>query len=192
VSILLFMIVFMIGAGLALVGSLKIGTYEIKGTRVRVAGVVLCLPFIISRLLYVLAVSLFGDSLSLAGFFAFLELIGIAVASSVSYWLLMLDYQLLDRKTQHPDFTPKKPTPSKPSQTKSQTPTPAPIEKPKTFAKKNDYPNVMNTTEAANYLNITEDALIELIEAGKIAASFINYRYHISRIVLDEFTQAKD
>ncbi len=191
-------LLFIIGAGIGLVGSLKIGSFEANGMRVRVAGVVLCLPFLLSRLLYLLAVSLFGQDSNLIGLIAFLELIGIGVASSVSYWLLMLGYhpETSQHKVQRPNFTPKKPNPPKPSKP-SKRPTITlfdgqSTEKPATFARMRDYPNIMNSAEAANYLNITEDALIELIEAGKLAASVINYRYHISRIALDEFNQAQD
>lgn len=193
---ILSVLLFIIGAGIGLVGSLKIGSFEAKGMRVRVAGSVLCLPFFLSQALYLLALSLFGEDANLIGLIAFLELIGIGVASSVSYWLLMMGYQpeTLNKKVQRPDFTPKKPDAPKAPSAKHPVINLADnkAEKPMTFAKMRDYPNVMNVVEAANYLNITEDALIELIEAGKIAASRINYRYHISRIVLDEFNQAQD
>jgi excisionase family DNA binding protein len=196
VSILLFII----GAGIGLVGSLKIGSFETNGMRVRVAGIVLCIPFLLSRLLYMLILSLFGQETNLIGLIAFLELLGIGMASSISYWLLMLDNQpkTAERKIQRPNFTP---TPKKTDKPKQPNPTKRPTitlfeqpqsEKPATFARMRDYPNIMNSAEAANYLNITEDALIELIEAGKIAASVINYRYHISRIALDEFNQTQD
>jgi excisionase family DNA binding protein len=49
------------------------------------------------------------------------------------------------------------------------------------------FPNVMSIKEAASYLGVSEDDVMKFIEDGKIAAARINYRYRISRSVLDDF-----
>jgi excisionase family DNA binding protein len=49
------------------------------------------------------------------------------------------------------------------------------------------FPNVMSIKEAASYLGVSEDDVMKFIEDGKIAAARINYRYRISRSVLDDY-----
>lgn len=53
--------------------------------------------------------------------------------------------------------------------------------------RRGNYPTVMTIREAASYLNMTEQAVTNLIEEGKLAAARVNYRYRISRSVLDDF-----
>lgn len=61
---------------------------------------------------------------------------------------------------------------------------PAPRRAP---ANRKSFPTVMTTAEAASYLNMAEADVLTLIESGKLTAARINYRYRISRSVLDEF-----
>lgn len=213
-------ILFVVGAGIFLVGSIKLGDFQAEGMRVRVAGAVLCVPLIMSQLLYTLVAVLTDGSSGAAGFVAFLELVGMGAAAGVAYWLVMLESGQIappssarrqnytrpssgkegeksgdsSGKREHPlsrmlsqfgDDEEQKQEERKPTGEKRRQPTGVP-------RRQRDYPMVMTTTEAASYLNITEDALLELIESGKIAASRINYRYRISRTVLDEFIEAQE
>jgi excisionase family DNA binding protein len=50
-----------------------------------------------------------------------------------------------------------------------------------------DFPSVMTTQQAAQYLNVPEKRIIDAIYQGELAASHMNNRYVISRSVLDEF-----
>lgn len=214
-------ILFVVGAGIFLVGSIKLGDFYAEGMRVRVAGAVLCVPLIMSQLLYTLAAVLTDGSSGAAGFVAFLELVGMGAAAGVAYWLVMLESGRVappastrrqnytrpssrsegeksddsSSKREHPlskmlsqfgdDEEQKGEERQQTGDKRRQSPTRPP-------RRQRDYPMVMTTTEAASYLNITEDALLELIESGKIAASRINYRYRISRTVLDEFIEAQE
>jgi excisionase family DNA binding protein len=54
-----------------------------------------------------------------------------------------------------------------------------------------NFPNVMSTDQAARYLNISEQTVLDLINEGKLAAARINYRYQISRAVLDDFIRQR-
>ncbi len=214
-----------------MVGSIKLGSFEAEGIRVRVAGGVLCVPLVLSQILYALAnITTNGDAGAI-GLVSFLELIGMGAAAGIAYWLLMLESdQPITGKIQRPNFSkpvkrdtkpaPKKETtkrdhplmqmlkPDAEQQKEDDVPDeqpntkqddqPQPLEPKRPAAsmraprKRRDYPLVMTTAEAASYLNITEDALLELIESGQIAASRINYRYRISRTVLDEFIEAQE
>jgi len=55
--------------------------------------------------------------------------------------------------------------------------------------RKQNFPSVMSLAEAARYLNVPEQKVIELINEGNLAAAKINHRYSISRTALDEFLE---
>jgi excisionase family DNA binding protein len=219
-------ILFVIGAGIMMVGSIKLGSFETEGIRVRVAGAVLCVPLILSQILYALANVTTNGNAGAMGLVSFLELIGMGAAAGVAYWLLMLENDHVPAgKVQRPNFSKPSVKPSaKPTSPKREHPLmqmlkpdaekqsdkepirpddklpqpPKPLDPKRPAAsvraprKTRDYPLVMTTAEAASYLNITEDALLELIESGQIAASRINYRYRISRTVLDDFIESQE
>lgn len=86
-----------------------------------------------------------------------------------------------------PPSVPRKPTPPHPVE---KSPKPNPV-RPRRTQSNRKYPTIMSTAEAASYLEISEGDLMELIEQGKIAAARINYRYRISRDVLDEFINSQ-
>jgi excisionase family DNA binding protein len=52
------------------------------------------------------------------------------------------------------------------------------------------FPRVMTLAEAARYLNVTEQQILEAINQGKIPAARNNGIYSIARIVLDEYREA--
>jgi excisionase family DNA binding protein len=50
-----------------------------------------------------------------------------------------------------------------------------------------NFPSVMTTQEAAQYLNVPEQQIIDAIYNGELAAASIGYRFKISQSVLNEF-----
>jgi excisionase family DNA binding protein len=73
---------------------------------------------------------------------------------------------------------------------KAETPPPAP--RPARTPPRGNYPAVMGLREAANYLQTTDERVMALIEAGKLPAARINYRYQIARSQLDDLLQSGD
>lgn len=164
-------ILFIFGAGLLSVGAIKFGNIQLEGSRVRAAGITLMTPFVAYLLLFQIVNSITGGNTAALGFVGLMEFIGIIVAGSIAYILLFRADEEPQKKPQPQKVVVKPQSPSKPL-------TPTVIR---------DFPQVMTTSEAAQYLNMTEQAILELIEEGKLTAARINYRYRISRTVLDEF-----
>jgi excisionase family DNA binding protein len=51
------------------------------------------------------------------------------------------------------------------------------------------FPPVMDTKQAARYLQVTEEYVMELIDQGKLAAARNNYRYQIAKSQLDDLLE---
>ncbi len=172
-------ILFILGAGLLLVGRIQFGNINAEGTPVRTAGFVLTTP-LVSRMVLGLVASSLSLSAALVDAFEF----AILVASvSAAYALVYREQQPVEQQKieQQQDKKPDSPP--------QQTAPPAPVFKPRPQPRKDRFPSVMSLAEAASYLNTTETAVIDLINEGKITAARINYRYRISRAVLDDFIQ---
>ncbi len=225
---ILSLVLFVAGAGVALVGSIKIGDFEAEGQKVRVAGFMLMMPLIAIQILLFMAGSLTGANPDVVGFISFLELPALGVAGALAYWLVVQEQSeggisFVPRQSQQDNKPPRRvndgPKRERPShplwqnrdedaddtsqgtdpqqdeqavkterpESKPPEPKPRPAPRPPSSRKRGNFPTVMTTTEAALYLNMTEDAVLELIESGKLTAARINYRYRISRSVLDEF-----
>lgn len=71
-------------------------------------------------------------------------------------------------------------------------PQPEPPRRTASRSNRKKFPTVMTTAEAAEYLEMPENAVLEMIEQGKLTAARINYRYRISRTVLDEFLKQQE
>ncbi len=220
-------ILFVIGAGVLLVGSIRIGEFAAEGPSLRTAGFVLTLPLIIRQvLLFMLTAITHGDQGAI-DFVLFLELPLMAIAAGIAYYLVAENDDLsniLQQTRQQPrrkddsnnptttrytptrEEQPQSPpdekkdrpihplhrqddTPSQPDKEAKQAeaPKPRPAPAPRRSGSRRNFPTVMTTAEAAAYLNITEEAVMDLIEEGKLSAARINYRYRISRTVLDDF-----
>ncbi|PJF21147.1 MAG: hypothetical protein CUN56_12560 [Phototrophicales bacterium] len=182
-------ILFIIGAGLLGVGAVKLGNIQLEGGRVRAAGIILMTPFVGYLLLFQIVSGLTGGDEAALGFVSVLEFGGIIASGAIAYMLLSRAPQ----KTRVTVLPKTRPISSTKADEKSTTPVESTSQpQPNQRAKPRpthlrDYPTIMTTAEAAQYLNMTEQAVLELIEEGKLTAARINYRYRISRTVLDEF-----
>ncbi|MFW5692059.1 MAG: helix-turn-helix domain-containing protein [Chloroflexota bacterium] len=235
-------ILFIIGAGLWYVGSLRLGTFQAEGPRVRMAGFVLTLPLIITQSLWFMVNMITRGDENALGFVSFLELPILAVGIGVAYYMLTQEQSgtmVFPRPTQRPqdkrrqedrsneettrpsDRTTQEPRQDRPRHPlegqrdvfsprsdRQQTggdqpaeeqhkpeaaePKPAPSPARRPASSRRNFPTVMTTAEAASYLNMTEQAVIDLIEQGKLTAARINYRYRISRSVLDDFIRQQE
>lgn len=171
-------ILFILGAGLLLVGRIQLGNINAEGTAVRTAGFVLTTP-LVSRIVLGLVAPSLSLSAALVDAFEF----AILVASvSAAYALVYREQQPVEQQQVEQQQ-------EKPSPPPQQTAPSAPLFKPRPQPRKDRFPSVMSLAEAASYLNTTEKAVIDLINEGKITAARINYRYRISRAVLDDFIQ---
>lgn len=173
-------ILFIIGMGLVIVGKVRFGMFDAEGHPVRAAGFMLMMPLIVVLFLsFVLGVITGGDTVAMSRtlpFVLFLQLPVAIVCVGVAYSLLRKRSD--EEKLDEPPST-------------SAQPVEPPKPKPEPLPRRplGGFPSVMGTAEAARYLNVTEQAVMKLIEDGKITAARINYRYKISRSVLDEFLQ---
>jgi excisionase family DNA binding protein len=204
-------LLFVIGAGLLIVGRVRFGRINAEGPRVRSAGLLLTMPLVI-RLLLSFVVNAFsrGDAealsrgMSIVGTLELLTMIG---AVAFAYASLARETMqstpgptIVQRPPQQSESRPDQPSETSggaPDDVSGDAPTPPPAPprsapnkpSPMSASQRRQQPSVMTTAEAARYLNISEQAVMDLIKEGKITAARINYRYRISKTVLDEFMQ---
>ena len=200
-------LLFVIGAGLLIVGRVRFGRINAEGPRVRSSGLLLTMPLIIRLLLSFVANAFSrGDAealsrgMSIVGTLELLTMIG-----AVAFAYTMLARETM-QSTPGPTIVQRPPQQSESRQdqpsdqsadapSEASTPPPAPPRSapnrpsPMSASQRRQQPSVMTTAEAARYLNISEQAVMDLIKEGKITAARINYRYRISKTVLDEFMQ---
>ena len=143
------------------------------GTAVKASGRLLMLPFFgIILMGFIAGLITSGDIYALIDLvqqLAVVELIAVMVCIALAYIVL--------KQNQVPDYLAlfaSSPTPASPS-----TPARPPAAR--------DFPSVMTTQQAAQYLRVPEKRIIDAIYQGELAASHMNNRYLISRSVLDEF-----
>ncbi len=143
------------------------------GTAVKAAGRLLMLPFFGSILMgFIAGLITNGDIYALIDLvqrLAVVELIAVLVCVALAYIVL--------KQNQVPDYLglfASSPTPASPSTSAGPQST-------------RDFPSVMTTQQAAQYLRVPEKRIIDAIYQGELAASHMNNRYFISRSVLDEF-----
>lgn len=174
-------ILFLVGLVLLILGKLRIGSFEVQGPQVRAAGFMLMFPVLMTLLLgFVLGLLSGGDEVALANgvaFVTFLQIAAMLICSVVAYKLLTTPTSGEDIETGERDETPE----SAPAQQ------PRPKRPFIDSLPRPNFPTVMSTAEAARYLEVSEQAVLDLIDEGKLAAARINYRYQISRSVLDDF-----
>jgi excisionase family DNA binding protein len=213
-------ILFIIGAGLIILGRFRLGEIDAEGPQVRAAGFMLTLPLLITLLLsFVVGLMTGGDAAAASGILRFvflLEIPAMIVCAGTAYILIQRTSSGQHSGVSLRIFTPpastrededEAPAASEISEVSQETreeiqeqaapeeaPEPAqPEEKPQEIPTpppervRGNFPNVMTTAQAAKYLNISEQGVLDLINEGKLAAARINYRYRISRTVLDEF-----
>jgi excisionase family DNA binding protein len=143
------------------------------GSPIRVAGRILMVPFFGSIVVGVIAGLLTNDInalFRLVQSLAIVELIVVLVCVTLAYMIL--------KQNQVPNYLSFFGGQSSFETASSSSPRPNTTK---------DFPSVMTTQQAAQYLNIPEKRIIDAIYQGELAASHMNNRYVISRSVLDEF-----
>jgi excisionase family DNA binding protein len=193
-------ILLIVGIGLALIGRINIGDLNVEGPPVRAAGFVLTIPFLSTLLLSFMVGVLFGDTPeAVDSWWSFVVLLQIPVIVIC----LGAAYRIIQQEMKKPsgEQTTKPQPRQQPQQNKSQqsnsgssqsvtTPQRAPAFPVQPSRPSRDrFPSVMSLSEAARYLGESEQRVLDLIDSGKITAARINYRYRISRSVLDDFLE---
>ena len=187
-------ILFLVGVPMVVLGRLRFGSFSQSGPEVRAAGVLLMLPFAASLLFSVLLMPIsvnwtaesrrsFVNLLSLA------QLVG-QVGAMLAAWLVLrkgnksgsaapLAGPGILRQLERLSEVARREVQARPSQQRQIHPNVT------------DFPSVMNTRQAAAYLQVPEQTVLELIASGKLIAARINHRYTIARSVLDEYRNSQ-
>lgn len=212
-------LLFLVGLGLMFVGKINVGDINAEGRVVRAAGAMLMLPLIavlvLSQVLNWLNGSTIGGKGGGVVFLLIIELGGMVICSAAAYMMLKRaseDENGGKTETINPSTTvnirPKdeKPSAPPPIQQSPKNGGPRPtgngsgysdlmrprVEGNNVSRKREDFPAVMDIRDAARYLNKTEKEVMKLIDQGKLAAARINYRFRISRTVLDDFIEEQN
>lgn len=189
------LILLIAGAALYFMGRIEIGTLRAEGKHVKVAGIILALPSIVTLLLVNFFVPMAfgshaGTVASVNGVIYFLELIAMLAAIGIAY-ILIADPPNAPRlpgilgDIQQEARTSQPARPARPSKVIN-IPTPAATLRPKINFNRDSFPSVMNLKEAARYMQVSEDDVLKLIEEGKLTAARDNYNYKIAKSQLDE------
>lgn len=171
-------------------GRVRFGGFARSGQEVRAAGVILMLPFAASLLFTGVLWSISGNW-SPEARNSFLRLLGLVqlvlqVGAMFAAWWVMRNSQRGDSATRTPlpglmrqlmkmSEAAQREKPTQSSQSETMRPNAS------------NFPSVMNTRQAAAYLQVPEQTILDLITNGKLIAARINHRYTIARSVLDEY-----
>lgn len=163
------LVLFAVGVGLILMGRVRLGELDAEGPPVRAAGLVLMTPVIAIMLLGIIAGALTrGDP---AGLINLLEVVSWIAAVTVAYYLLV------QKSGMRIDLTQIKLENLTNIQQLRQS---NPLQRPPA-------PSVMTVAQAARYLGMSEKAVMEAIQDGRLAATKTMQGYTIARFVLDEY-----
>lgn len=192
-------LLFIVGLGIAIIGRINIGSLNAEGPTARAAGFMLMMPVLVVLVLSFALDFITGGDLNamswIQPFLLFLQLPVIVVCVGVAYWLIRSQNRTAPPTPSEPastaEDTPTASTIDQTVDTPTTTPEPAPPPPPQVGRPpaSRKFPNVMGIKDAASYLNTSEQRVMQLIEEGRITAARINYRYQISRRVLDEFIE---
>ncbi len=182
-------LLFFAGLALLVMGKISIGNINAEGPKVRAAGFMLAMPLLVDIVMWTVFNFIFGDGSGTVSGDGALLLLLISICS----WIICIGVAYTLIRDEGPFITPPtNNTNQEQNQNESQAQKPTPIiqtqPKPSTTPHRN-FPRVMSLQQAASYLNVSEQDVLELIEDGKLTAARINYRYQISRSVLDDFIQ---
>ena len=186
-------ILFLIGLPMSVLGRVRFGSFVRSGSEVRAAGVILMLPFAASLLFSGLLMTISGNwtaeaRRSFIQVIGLVQLVGQVIAMFAAWWIMRSSSSRSAVVTTMPNFLrewgkmqerARKVAPSRPAQQK-----PAP-------PNLTQFPSVMNTRQAAAYLQVPEQTILELITNGNLIAARINHRYTIARSVLDEYRNSQ-
>jgi excisionase family DNA binding protein len=168
------LILFLVGFTLVFLGRIKFNEINEEGPQVRAAGIVLMTPFLGALLLNVMLNLMNRSSQEAAALIGLLEFVGWIAAAAIAYSLVF-------RRSGLPTLS------FKPIQTNQ-------VRMPnvRAFDRRDSFPKLMSVTEAARYLNVNEQFIMEAINEGRLAAAKVNQRYTISRSALDELLHGSD
>jgi len=210
------LILLIVGAVLFYTGKVNFGNFQTEGRHVKAAGVILMLPESIAFLLSLFMLISFGSNLelvaSMVSLIAILQLGGMFIALALAYILIanppngprlpgiLGEIQKGIPSSGKPESQQPKEQPRQESQTKQQPEvinfTARIQEMPKQQSQpagwRDKFPSVMDTKQAARYLQVTEERIMELIDQGKLAAARNNYRYQIAKSQLDDLLENSD
>ncbi len=206
-------LLFLVGLGLIFIGKLNVGDINVEGRIVRAAGAVLALPLfsvlVLGQVLHWLGGSNIGGEGGGRVFLVVVELAAMIICSGAAYVMLKRASVEGGETTSTVHKTPNLKIQPKDDKPAAQPPQPSDNDDPQekqngssysdlmrsrpqmggASRKREDFPAVMDIREAARYLNKTEKEVLKLIDQGRLAAARINYRFRISRTVLDEFIE---
>ncbi len=186
-------ILLLVGLALVARGRVDLGSLRTGGRHVRAAGALLMLPALLGILLNGLFIPLaFGRNSDALAFtqnlVGLLELAAMLVTAGLA-WILLVDPPGLPRlpgllgelqdeaRTQQP-------------QRAAGTERPRVIDLPgmpgRPAGRRETFPSVMSLSEAALYMEVSEEDILKWIEEGRLPASRENYHYRIARSQLDE------
>ncbi len=177
-------VLFIIGAVLRYRGKLRLGGFEAEGRHVRAAGVVLMLPaslsFVLGLIIGLLSGGRLDSIMNVLGLLSMVELVFNVVAAIVAY-ILIVD----------PDGAPQLPGVlgdiQRERRQNFQSIREAKLHRVDPPVRQQTFGSILSVPQAAVYLGLSEAAIIDLIEDGKIPAARVNYHYQIARSVLDDF-----
>jgi excisionase family DNA binding protein len=194
-------VLLIIGAVLVYLGKINVGGISAEGKPVRAAGIVLMLPAAGAfALTFLLALFFMGNPdflMFMLQIVYILELLAMIAAAGVAYILIA-----------NPPNAPKLPgvlgeiqaeqqdTQSTQQPEQSQAGTPEQVRPPQPSAPRpvrarDSYPSIVNTRQAAEYLQMPESRVLAMIESGKLPAARDSGGYRIARIVLDELLEER-
>lgn len=187
---LISILLFMFGAGLFYLGRIRFGELNEEGNHVRAAGLVLMAPLVGIFMLGIIMGAMTGaDPERVRGALAFLSLLEFLSWGAALYGAYYLLYQKGDVKLPfNLPFDANGEAGKASAAEKADKP-----EKPIiNFAPpRQSYPPVMNLSQAARYLRVSEREVMKAIEDGQIAASKGTNGYAIARVVLDDYLADK-
>ncbi len=197
-SIMLFALL-CVGALLFWQGKFSFGNIQTEGRHVKAAGVMLMLPAASFILLSFILGMVFGTNQSALPFIltllTFFQLVMMIVGVIVAYILIadppnaphlpgILGDIQNERHGKPSEPPPSGSRPKTPQQTQARHPLDMFMSSGNTQPKK--VPTIMSVKEAAIYMGVTPDAIMGLIDDGKLPAARDNGGFRIARSVLDE------
>ena len=188
-------ILFSIGIYMLISGRFSLGNRMRQGRPVRAVGILLMLPFGASLLFFGIFASISGNwsetsRNAFATFIGLTQLLGIVLVMLVSWGMLRGaggDGDTSPSEARRPRLRLWQQL-EKITRAAQQEASPhQPEDLPQSSPISQRFPSVMNTRQAAAYLKVPEQTIIELITSGKLIAARINHRYNIARSVLDDY-----
>ena len=188
------LILLMIGVVLIARQRVDYGSFRTAGRHVRAAGVLLTLPALMSLLLNGFFVPLaFGSNESAVSFaqgvVGLLEFLGMVLVAVLA-WMLLGDSPNLPRLPgllgELQDEARAQRSSGGPAASERTGGINLPGLSLRQGSRRETFPSVMSLSEAALYMEVSEDDILQWIEEGRLTASRENYHYRIARSQLDE------